>query len=100
MHLLSTIVLRNIVFNPASGMVAVRIGHRRVIGFAEGAGPAITAPLMYKMPLLFKSHSAMMAPFGVLYGTTLASFVPLSALVPKLCSKEKGPALWILGLST
>lgn len=98
LHLLSIIFLSNIVFNLASGMVADRIGYRRVIGFAGGVGSAITVPLMYYMPLLFKGDFAMISLFGVLYGATLACFVPLSGLVPQLCPKEKGPALSILGL--
>jgi len=61
-------------------------------------GSAITVPLMVYMPLLFKGDFAMISLFGVLYGATLACFVPLSGLVPQLCPKEKGPALSILGL--
>jgi polyol permease family len=98
LHLLSIIFLSNIVFNLASGMVADRAGYRKVIGFAGGIGSAITVPLMYYMPLMFKGDFTMIAVFGVLYGATLACFVPLSGLVPQLCPKEKGAALSILGL--
>jgi len=98
LHLLSIIFLSNIVFNLASGMMADRIGYRRVIGFAGGIGSAISVPLLYYMPLLFKGDFTMIAVFGVFYGATLACFVPLSGLVPQLCPKEKGPALSILGL--
>ncbi|WP_267849145.1 MFS transporter [Robbsia betulipollinis] len=98
LHLLSIIFLSNIVFNLASGIAADRIGYRRVIGFAGGLGSAISVPLMYYMPLLFKGDFAMIAVFGVLYGATLACFVPLSGLVPQLAPKEKAAALSILGL--
>ncbi|MGI4859664.1 MAG: MFS transporter, partial [Janthinobacterium lividum] len=98
LHLLSIIFLSNIVFNLASGIVADRIGYRRVIGFAGGLGSAISVPLMYYMPLLFKGDFAMIAVFGVFYGATLACFVPLSGLVPQLAPREKAAALSILGL--
>lgn len=98
LHLLSIIFLSNIVFNLASGIVADRIGYRRVIGFAGGLGSAISVPLMYYMPLFFKGDFAMIAVFGVFYGATLACFVPLSGLVPQLAPKEKAAALSILGL--
>ncbi len=98
LHLLSIIFLSNIVFNLGSGIIADKAGYRRVIGFAGGIGSAITVPLMYYMPLMFKGDFEMIALFGVLYGATLACFVPLSGLVPQLCPKEKGAALSILGL--
>jgi len=98
LHLLSIIFLSNIIFNLASGIVADRVGYRRVIGFAGGIGSAISVPLMYYMPLMFKGDFMMIAVFGVLYGATLACFVPLSGLVPQLAPKEKAAALSILGL--
>ena len=98
LHLLSIVFLSNIVFNLASGICADKIGYRRIIGFAGGIGSAISVPLFYYMPLLFKGDFAIIALFGVLYGATLACFVPLSGLVPQITPKEKGAALSILGL--
>lgn len=69
-----------------------------MIGLAGGVGSAISVPLMYYMPLMFKGDFTVIALFGVFYGATLACFVPLSGLVPQLCPKEKGAALSILGL--
>jgi len=98
LHLLSIIFLSNILFNLASGMAADKLGYRRVIGIAGGLGCAVSVPLFYYMPLLFKGHFEVAAGFGALYGATLACYVPLSGLVPQICPKEKGAALSILGL--
>ena len=98
LHLLSIVFLSNIVFNLGSGMAADKIGYRRVIGFAGCLGTAISVPLFYYMPLMFKGDFAVAAVFGAFYGATLACYVPLSGLVPQICPKEKAAALSVLGL--
>ncbi|MDE1182207.1 MFS transporter [Paraburkholderia sp.] len=98
LHLLSIVFLSNIVFNLASGMAADKVGYRRVIGFAGCVGTAISVPLFYYMPLMFKGDFTVAAIFGAFYGATLACYVPLSGLVPQICPKEKAAALSVLGL--
>ncbi|SKC99499.1 polyol permease family [Burkholderia sp. CF099] len=98
LHLLSIIFLSNIVFNLMAGMAADTLGYRRVIGIGGGLGSAISVPLFYYMPLMFKGDFAIAVVFGVFYGATLACYVPLSGLVPQICPKEKAAALSVLGL--
>lgn len=52
---------------------------------------------LYYIPLLHHNYLAALA-VGVLYGATLAGYVPLSALMPSLAPEEKGASLSLLNL--
>lgn len=98
LQLLSIVFLSNIIFNLLSGMMADKLGPRTVVAVGGGLGAAISVPLFYYIPLSFTHNFPIAAAMGVLYGASLASFVPLSGLMPQVCPREKAAALSILGL--
>jgi MFS family permease len=98
LQLLSIVFLSNIIFNLLSGILADRLGPRTVVAVGGGLGAAISVPLFYYVPLSMPHNFPIAAAMGVLYGASLAAFVPLSGLMPQVCPKEKAAALSILGL--
>lgn len=98
LNLLSLIFLSNIIVNLISGMVADHIGYRFVVAVFGGIGGFITIPLFYYVPLWYPGNFFAAAIVGILYGASVAAFVPLSGLMPQICPKEKAAALSILGL--
>ncbi|PHI95266.1 alpha-ketoglutarate transporter [Parasaccharibacter apium] len=98
LNLLSLIFLSNIIVNLISGMVADKIGYRFVVAVFGGIGGFITIPLFYYIPLWYPGNFAAAAAVGILYGASIAAFVPLSGLMPQICPREKAAALSILGL--
>lgn len=98
LNLLSLIFLSNIIVNLISGMIADRIGYRFVVAAFGGVGGFITIPLFYYVPLWYPGNFAAAAVVGILYGASVAAFVPLSGLMPQICPREKAAALSILGL--
>ncbi|MCQ8241048.1 MFS transporter [Rhizosaccharibacter radicis] len=98
LQLLSIMFLSNILFNLVSGILADRLGSRTIVALGGGVGSAISIPLFYYVPLWHPHSFAWAALVGVIYGATIASFVPLSSLMPQVVPREKGAALSILGL--
>ncbi|TPW35612.1 MFS transporter [Oecophyllibacter saccharovorans] len=98
LNLLSLIFLSNILFNLIAGMVADRLGSRKVVALFGGVGGFVSIPLFYYVPLWFPGNFWLAAAAGIFYGATIAAFVPLSGLMPQICPKEKAAALSILGL--
>jgi polyol permease family len=97
LRLLSVIFTSNIIWNLLFGMLGDRFGWRRTIAMCGGFGCAMTTLALYYVPLLYHNFGAALA-VGVLYGATLAGYVPLSALMPSLAPEEKGAALSLLNL--
>lgn len=88
----------NIVFNLLIGAVSDRFGWRRTITYVGGVGCAITTIALYYLPLITRSYTLSVF-VGILYGATLAGFVPLSALMPSMVPDEdKGSSMAILNL--
>ncbi|WP_049621065.1 MFS transporter [Frateuria defendens] len=98
LQLLSALAVSNVVVNLASGVLADKLGYRKIIGLGGCLGSAVSVLLFYYMPLHFRGDYPIALLFGVFYGATLACFVPLSGLVPQIAPKNKGAALSILGL--
>ncbi|MFT8851589.1 MFS transporter [Acetobacter orientalis] len=98
LQLLSIVFLSNIIFNLLSGLLSDRFGPRAVVAVGGGLGAAICVPLFYYVPVAMPHNFPIAAAMGVLYGASLAAFVPLSGLMPQVCPKEKAAALSILGL--
>ncbi|GBR52723.1 alpha-ketoglutarate transporter [Neokomagataea thailandica NBRC 106555] len=98
LDILSIIFLSNILFNLVSGMVADTLGHRFVVAVFGGIGGFVSIPLFYYVPLWLPGNFWAVAAAGVLYGASVAAFVPLSGLMPQICPREKAAALSILGL--
>lgn len=96
--LLSLIFLSNIIWNLLFGLIGDRLGWRRTVALFGGVGSAITTLLLYYTPHLLGPHFPLVALAGILYGATLAGYVPLSALMPSLAPEHKGAAMSMLNL--
>ena len=97
LHLLSTIFFSNIIWNLLFGLIGDRFGWRRTVAIFGGLGSAITTLALYYVPILHHSLALSMVA-GVLYGATLAGYVPLSALMPSLAPEHRGASLSLLSL--
>ncbi len=97
LRLLSLIFSSNIIWNLLFGILGDRLGWRRTVAICGGFGCTLTTLALYYVPLLHHSFVAA-GVVGVLYGGTLAGYVPLSALMPSLAPAEKGAALSLLNL--
>lgn len=98
LRLLSLIFLSNIIWNLLFGFIGDRFGWRRTVALFGGVGSAITTLLLYYTPHLFGAHFPLVALAGILYGATLAGYVPLSALMPSLAPERKGATMSMLNL--
>ncbi len=95
--LLSSVFLSNIIWNLLFGLIGDRFGWRRTIAIFGGFGCTLTTLAFYYVPTSQHNYAATLV-VGVLYGATLAGYVPLSALMPSLAPDHKGEALSLLSL--
>jgi len=95
--MLSAIFLSNILWNLLFGLIGDRFGWRLTVATCGGFGSAVTTLLLFYVPLATHSYIASLV-VGMLYGATLAGFVPLSALMPMLAPEHRGEALSMLNL--
>ena len=95
--LLSAIFLSNIIWNLLFGLIGDRFGWRRTVGICGGFGCTLTTLALYYVPLTTHSYTLSVVA-GMLYGATLAGYVPLSALTPMLAPEHRGEALSLLSL--
>jgi MFS family permease len=63
-----------------------------------GFGSAVSTLLLYYTPHWLGPNYGLVALAGILYGATLAGYVPLSALMPALAPENKGASMSILNL--
>lgn len=97
--LLSMIFVSNIGWNLLFGIIGDKFGWRRTVAYCGGVGSAVTTLLLYYTPhLLGPDYFPLIALSGILYGATLAGYVPLSALMPSLAPEHKGAAMSMLNL--
>jgi polyol permease family len=88
----------NIMFNLIFGAVGDRIGWRNTITYIGGIGCAISTLALYYIPLTTGNYPLSVLA-GILYGATLAGYVPLSALMPSMVpDDDKGSSMAILNL--
>ena len=93
-----TIFTSNILFNLIFGFVGDMLGWRNTVMWFGGVGCALTTLLFFYSPQVFGGNYWLVMLSGVLWGATLAGYVPLTALVPSLVKKDKGAAMAILNL--
>jgi hypothetical protein len=98
LRLLSCIFLSNIIWNLLFGIIGDKFGWRRTVALCGGVGSAITTLLLYYVPHTLGANYPLCILAGVMYGATLAGYVPLSALMPSLAPENKGAAMSILNL--
>ncbi|AGA25470.1 MFS transporter [Singulisphaera acidiphila] len=98
LRLLSAIFLSNIIWNLLFGIIGDKFGWRRTVALCGGVGSAITTLMLYYTPHALGANYPLTVLAGILYGATLAGYVPLSALMPSLAPENKGAAMSILNL--
>ena len=98
LQLLSYMFLSNIIANLLSGIVADKLGWRRTVAYVGGIGCTITTLLLYYVPIAHRGNFGLAVVVAVLYGATLAGFVPLTAIMPLLAPENKGAAISMLTL--
>ena len=98
LQLLSLIFFSNIIWNLLWGVLGDRIGWQRTVAWFGGVGSAITTLLLYYVPLAVGPRFSLIVLVGMLYGATLAAYVPLSALMPSMAPEHKGAAMSALNL--
>jgi polyol permease family len=97
LRLLTLMFLSNIIWNLLFGVIGDKLGWRRTVAWCGGFGCTITTLLLYYVPLATHDYSISIF-VAVLYGATLAGYVPLSALMPSLVPEQKGAAMSALNL--
>src|SRR6516162_1078103 len=98
LQLLSYMFLSNMVANLLSGIVGDKLGWRHTVAYVGGMGCTITTLLLYYVPVAHRGNFGLAVVVAVLYGATLAGYVPLSAIMPLLAPENKGAAISMLNL--
>ncbi|HEV2654591.1 MAG TPA: MFS transporter, partial [Ktedonobacteraceae bacterium] len=98
LRFLSIMFLSNIIWNLLFGIIGDKLGWRKTVAYFGGVGCAITTLALYYVPVTFRGDYSLVVLIGILYGATLAGYVPLSALMPSLAPKNKGAAMSLLNL--
>jgi polyol permease family len=98
LRLLSFMFLSNIIWNLLFGIIGDKFGWRRTVALFGGVGSAITTLGLYYIPHTFGAQYWLAVVGAVLYGATLAGYVPLSALMPTLAPGHRGAAMSMLNL--
>lgn len=98
LRILSFMFLSNIIWNLLFGIIGDKFGWRRTVALFGGLGSAVTTLLLYYVPHFFGASYILSIMAAVLYGATLAGYVPLSALMPSLAPRNKGAAMSMLNL--
>jgi polyol permease family len=98
LQLLSYMFLSNIIWNLFMGIFGDKLGWRQTVAYVGGVGCAIATLLLYYIPSTFRDHYSLAVLVAVLYGATLAGYVPLSAIMPSLAPENKGAAISMLNL--
>ncbi len=98
LRLLSFMFLSNIFWNLLFGIIGDRFGWRRTVALFGGMGCAVSTLLLYYVPAATGGNYAAAVLAAMLYGATLAAYVPLSVLMPSLAPEHKGAAMSMLNL--
>jgi polyol permease family/HAD superfamily hydrolase (TIGR01549 family) len=98
LQVLSYMFLSNIIANLLSGIVGDKLGWRRTVAYVGGLGCTVTTLLLYYVPAAHRGNFGLAVLVAVLYGATLAGYVPLSAIMPLLAPENKGAAISMLNL--
>lgn len=95
----SAMFVSNILFNMLAGWLGDRIGLARVVRYMGSLGCAVTTLAFWLVPELTHSYPAAMLT-SVLFGATLAGFVPLSALMPLMHPERHAASIACLNLGS
>jgi polyol permease family len=97
-RILSYMFISNVIWNLLFGIIGDRLGWRQTVAFCGGLGCTITTLLLYYAARSGPANYWLVVLAAVLYGATLAGYVPLSALMPSLAPEKKGAAMSLLNL--
>jgi polyol permease family len=96
--LLSLMFLSNVIWNLLFGFLGEKFGWQNTVAWCGGVGCLVTTLILYYVPHRFGADFPLAAVAAMLYGATLAGYVPLSALMPSLAPENKGAAMSLLNL--
>jgi polyol permease family len=100
LQILSIMFATNVIANLFWGWVGDRIGWRRTITFAGSCGCAVTTLGLYYVPHAYGTNYALAVAAGMAYGTALAGFVPIGAIMATLAPESRGAAMSIMNLGS
>ena len=98
LRILSYMFISNVIWNLLFGIIGDRLGWRQTVAFCGGLGCTATTLLLYYAAKGGPANQSLIVLAAVLYGATLAGYVPLSALMPSLAPDKKGAAMSLLNL--
>ena len=98
LQLWGTMFLGNVVFNLVFGIVGDKFGWKNTIMWFGGVGCAIFTVLLYYTPVITNGSLLATGIVGFIWGSLIAGFVPIGALVPSVAGNDKGAAMSILNL--
>jgi polyol permease family len=100
LQILSVMFATNVVANLFWGWVGDKIGWRRTITFVGACGCAVTTLGLYYVPHAFGADYPLAMAAGMAYGTALAGFVPIAAIMASLAPESRGAAMSIMNLGS
>jgi len=100
LQVLSIMFATNVVANLIWGWVGDKIGWRRTITFIGSCGCALTTLGLYYVPHHFGANYTLAVLAGMAYGTALAGFVPIGAIMATLAPETRGAAMSIMNLGS
>jgi MFS family permease len=100
LQVLSIMFATNVVANLIWGWVGDKIGWRRTITFIGSCGCALTTLGLYYVPHHFGANYSLAVVAGMAYGTALAGFVPIGAIMATLAPESRGAAMSIMNLGS
>ncbi|GED17163.1 MFS transporter [Aneurinibacillus migulanus] len=95
-----TLFFVNIIFNLIFGIIGDKFGWVNTVTWFGCVGCGIVTLALYYVPQFVGHNYWVMMIVACSYGTTLAGYVPLTALVPSLAPENKGAAMSVLNLGS
>ncbi|WP_052365413.1 MFS transporter [Halotalea alkalilenta] len=87
------VFITTIFTNVLWGVVGDKIGWLRLVRWFGAVGCAISCLAFYYLPLYFGHNFGIALIAAIVLGTSIAAFVPMSALFPSLAPEHKGAAI-------
>ncbi len=100
LQILSIMFATNVVFNLFWGFIGDRVGWRKTVTFVGACGCALATLGLFYVPHQFGRNYLLVSLASMLYGATLAGFVPLSAIMASLAPESRGAAMSVMNLGS
>lgn len=99
LNIWGTIFISNIAFNLIFGYIGDKLGWKNTVTWFGAVGCGVFTLMLFYTPQIFEGNVLLVTIVGMLWGASIAGFVPLSALTPSLVGDgDKGAAMSILNL--